>query len=217
MPCRPIYSREQRQRSPRRPPVSAAPPTPLRGPAEKSGHLHRAGTPRDNCVHPQTAAKAIQPGGPQLGAMSNIRGRDEILVTVMEHQKAIVGASGSCWLHVPVRCCACRLNRNREARPRKTFKQKLSKPNRLVERCSDQHTLGCLNRSKAIAKLSHGPLGALLLLSLPKACRTLRVNVTALGAEFLVGSSHKLCGTHRAMASLGAGALLEAMPRSWWG
>lgn len=73
------------------------------------------------------------------------------------------------------------------------------------------NTLGCLNPIAEVAQLAHGA-GALLLVDACQSLPHLPVNVAALGADFLVGSSHKLCGPTGMGFLWGREALLEAMP-----
>jgi cysteine desulfurase/selenocysteine lyase len=73
------------------------------------------------------------------------------------------------------------------------------------------NTLGCHNPIGAIAELAHA-VGALLLVDACQSLPHLPVNVQTLGADFLVGSSHKLCGPTGMGFLWAREALLEAMP-----
>jgi cysteine desulfurase/selenocysteine lyase len=140
---------------------------------------------------------------------ANLREGDEVLLTLMEHHSNLVP-----WQLLAARTgCVLRhagLTANGEL-DLEDLKSKLSERTRLVSVVHVSNTLGCLNPIEAIASLAHG-VGALLLVD---ACQSLphqRVNVAELGCDFLVGSSHKLCGPTGMGFLWGREALLEAMP-----
>ncbi|MEY3735718.1 MAG: SufS family cysteine desulfurase, partial [Cyanobacteriota bacterium] len=87
----------------------------------------------------------------------------------------------------------------------------LSERTRLVSLVQVSNTLGCLNPIREIAALAHDA-GALLLVDACQSLAHLPVAVTSLGADFLVGSSHKLCGPTGIGFLWAREALLEAMP-----
>ncbi len=140
---------------------------------------------------------------------ANLREGDEVLLSVMEHHSNLVP-----WQLLAARTgCVLRhagVTENGEL-DLEDLKAKLSERTKLVSLVHVSNTLGCLNPIEAVAELAHGA-GALLLVD---ACQSLPhkpVDVAALGADFLVGSSHKLCGP-TGMGFLWAHeALLEAMP-----
>ena len=140
---------------------------------------------------------------------ANLREGDEVLLSVMEHHSNLVpwlllAARTGCVLRHAGVTASGELNLD-------DLKAKLSDRTKLVSLVHVSNTLGCLNPIEAVAALAHGA-GALLLVD---ACQSLPhkpVDVAALGADFLVGSSHKLCGP-TGMGFLWAHeALLEAMP-----
>ncbi|MCP9935198.1 SufS family cysteine desulfurase [Cyanobium sp. Candia 9D4] len=140
---------------------------------------------------------------------ANLREGDEVLLSVMEHHSNLVP-----WQLLAARTgCVLRHAGVTESGELdlEDFKAKISDRTRLVSLVHISNTLGCLNPIEAVAELAHGA-GALLLVD---ACQSLPhkpVDVAALGADFLVGSSHKLCGP-TGMGFLWAHeALLEAMP-----
>ena len=140
---------------------------------------------------------------------ANLREGDEVLLSVMEHHSNLVP-----WQLLAARTgCVLRHAGVTESGELdlEDLKAKLSDRTRLVSLVHVSNTLGCLNPIEAVAALAHGA-GALLLVD---ACQSLPhkpVDVAALGADFLVGSSHKLCGP-TGMGFLWAHeALLEAMP-----
>ncbi len=140
---------------------------------------------------------------------ANLREGDEVLLTLMEHHSNLVP-----WQLLAART-GCVL-RHAGLTPEgeldlEDLKSKLSERTRLVSVVQVSNTLGCLNPIEAIAQLAHG-VGALLLVD---ACQSLphqSVNVARLGCDFLVGSSHKLCGPTGMGFLWGREALLEVMP-----
>ncbi len=140
---------------------------------------------------------------------ANLREGDEVLLSVMEHHSNLVP-----WQLLAARTgCVLRHAGITESGELdlEDLKAKISDRTKLVSLVHVSNTLGCLNPIEAVAELAHGA-GALLLVD---ACQSLPhkpVDVAALGADFLVGSSHKLCGP-TGMGFLWAHeALLEAMP-----
>jgi len=140
---------------------------------------------------------------------ANLREGDEVLLSVMEHHSNLVP-----WQLLAARTgCVLRHAGVTESGELdlEDLKAKISDRTKLVSLVHVSNTLGCLNPIDAVAALAHGA-GALLLVD---ACQSLPhkpVDVAALGADFLVGSSHKLCGP-TGMGFLWAHeALLEAMP-----
>ncbi len=140
---------------------------------------------------------------------ANLREGDEVLLSVMEHHSNLVP-----WQLLAARTgCVLRHAGVTESGELDLddLKAKISDRTKLVSLVHVSNTLGCLNPIEAVAALAHGA-GALLLVD---ACQSLPhkpVDVAALGADFLVGSSHKLCGP-TGMGFLWAHeALLEAMP-----
>ena len=140
---------------------------------------------------------------------ANLRQGDEVLLSVMEHHSNLVP-----WQLLAARTgCVLRHAGVTESGELdlEDLKAKLSDRTRLVSLVHVSNTLGCLNPIEAVAELAHG-VGALLLVD---ACQSLPhkpVDVAALGADFLVGSSHKLCGPTGMGFLWGREALLEAMP-----
>ena len=140
---------------------------------------------------------------------ANLREGDEVLLSLMEHHSNLVP-----WQLLAARTgCVLRHAGVTESGELdlEDLKAKLSDRTKLVSLVHISNSLGCLNPIEAVAELAHGA-GALLLVD---ACQSLPhkpVDVAALGADFLVGSSHKLCGP-TGMGFLWAHeALLEAMP-----
>ncbi|KEF40669.1 MAG: cysteine desulfurase [Cyanobium sp. CACIAM 14] len=140
---------------------------------------------------------------------ANLRAGDEVLLTVMEHHSNLVP-----WQLLAARTgCVLRHAGVTESGELdlEDLRAKLGERTKLVSLVQVSNTLGCLNPIAEVAALAHG-VGALVLVD---ACQSLPhqpVDVAALGADFLVGSSHKLCGPTGMGFLWGREALLEAMP-----
>jgi cysteine desulfurase/selenocysteine lyase len=91
------------------------------------------------------------------------------------------------------------------------LRSKLNERTRLVSLVQVSNTLGCLNPIAEVSALAHAA-DALVLVDACQSLPHLPVNVKELGADFLVGSSHKLCGPTGMGFLWGREALLEAMP-----
>ncbi len=174
--------------------------------ARVAGFVGAAG-PRE-IVFTRNASEAINLVARTWGD-ANLRAGDEVLVSVMEHHSNLVP-----WQLLAARTgCVLRhvgLTASGEL-DMEDFSAKLSERTRLVSVVQVSNTLGCLNPIAAIATQAHR-VGALLLVD---ACQSLphqMVNVAQLGCDFLVGSSHKLCGPTGMGFLWAREALLEAMP-----
>ena len=140
---------------------------------------------------------------------ANLRPGDEVLLTVMEHHSNLVP-----WQLLADRT-GCVLRHagltNTGELDLNDLRSKLNERTRLVSLVQVSNTLGCLNPIAEVAALAHAA-GALVLVDACQSLPHLPVNVKELGADFLVGSSHKLCGpTGRGFLWV-RDALLEAMP-----
>ena len=140
---------------------------------------------------------------------ANLRPGDEVLLTVMEHHSNLVP-----WQLLADRTgCVLRhagLTDTGEL-DLTDLRSKLNERTRLVSLVQVSNTLGCLNPIAEVAALAHAA-GALVLVDACQSLPHLPVNVKQLGADFLVGSSHKLCGPTGMGFLWGREALLEAMP-----
>jgi cysteine desulfurase/selenocysteine lyase len=140
---------------------------------------------------------------------ANLRPGDEVLLTVMEHHSNLVP-----WQLLADRTgCVLRhagLTETGEL-DLDDLRSKLSERTRLVSLVQVSNTLGCLNPIAEVAALAHAA-GALVLVDACQSLPHLPINVAQLGADFLVGSSHKLCGPTGMGFLWGREALLEAMP-----
>jgi cysteine desulfurase/selenocysteine lyase len=140
---------------------------------------------------------------------ANLREGDEILLTLMEHHSNLVP-----WQLLAQRTgCVLRHVGITETGELDVddFRSKLSDRTRLVSLVHFSNTLGCRNPLELVIPAAHA-VGALVLVD---ACQSLahqRTSVSALGADFLVGSSHKLCGPTGMGFLWAKEALLDSMP-----
>ncbi len=134
---------------------------------------------------------------------------DEILLTIMEHHSNIVP-----WqLLANRRGCILRyVEVTSEGQfDIDDFLQKLNERTKLVSLVHISNTLGCCNPINKVSDLAH-KAGALVLVD---ACQSLAhksIDVASMGIDFLVGSSHKICGPTGVGFLWGRENLLESMP-----
>jgi len=140
---------------------------------------------------------------------ANLRAGDEVLLTVMEHHSNLVP-----WQLLAQRTgCVLRhvgITESGEL-DLDDFRSKLNERTRLVSLVHISNCLGCCNPLDQVIPAAHA-VDALVLVD---ACQSLAhkpVDVAALGADFLVGSSHKLCGPTGMGFLWARETLLEAMP-----
>ena len=140
---------------------------------------------------------------------ANLRAGDEVLLTVMEHHSNLVP-----WQLLAQRTgCVLRhvgITESGEL-DLEDFRAKLSERTRLVSLVHISNALGCCNPLDQVIPAAHA-VGARVLVD---ACQSLAhklIDVAALDVDFLVGSSHKLCGPTGMGFLWAREALLEAMP-----
>ena len=159
-------------------------------------------------VFTRNASEAINLVARSWGEV-NLQAGDEVLLTVMEHHSNLVP-----WQLLAARTgCVLRhagLTPSGEL-DLEDLRSKLNERTKLVSLVQVSNTLGCLNPIASIAALAHGA-GALLLVDACQSLPHLPIDVAQLGADFLVGSSHKLCGPTGMGFLWGRETLLEAMP-----
>ncbi len=134
---------------------------------------------------------------------------DEILLTVMEHHSNLVP-----WQMLAERT-GCKL-RHVGITPHgeldiDDLSAKLSKRTRLVSFVHISNTLGCCNPVREVSNLAKR-YGALVLLDACQSLAHMPIDVSSLGIDFLVGSSHKLCGPTGIGFLWAREELLEKMP-----
>ena len=140
---------------------------------------------------------------------ANLGPGDEVLLSVMEHHSNLVPwqllaeRSGCVLRHVGLTASG--------ELDLEDLRLQINERTRLVSLVQVSNTLGCLNPIAEVAALAHAA-GALLLVDACQSLAHLNVDVVSLGADFLVGSSHKLCGPTGMGFLWGREALLEAMP-----
>jgi cysteine desulfurase/selenocysteine lyase len=177
------------------------------GARQKVARFLGAAGPRE-IVFTRNASEAINLVARTWGE-ANLRAGDEVLLTVMEHHSNLVP-----WQLLAARTgCVLRhvgLTDTGEL-DLEDFRAHLSERTRLVSLVQVSNTLGCLNPIEQVVPLAH-TAGALVLVDACQSLPHLPVDVTRLGCDFLVGSSHKLCGPTGMGFLWGREALLEAMP-----
>ena len=140
---------------------------------------------------------------------ANLGPGDEVLLTVMEHHSNLVP-----WQLLAARTgCVLRhagLTESGEL-DLEDLRGQISERTKLVSLVQVSNTLGCLNPIEQVVELAHAA-GALVLVDACQSLPHLVVNVVQLGCDFLVGSSHKLCGPTGMGFLWAREALLEAMP-----
>ena len=140
---------------------------------------------------------------------ANLHADHEILLTVMEHHSNLVP-----WqlLASRIGCRLCHVGLTDDGRlDLESLRAQISERTQLVALAHISNTLGCCNPIEEIASLAHD-VGALLLVDACQSLAHMPVDVVALNADFLVGSSHKLCGPTGIGFLWAREQLLEAMP-----
>ena len=149
----------------------------------------RAASPRE-IVFTRNASEAINLVARSWGE-ANLREGDEVLLTLMEHHSNLVP-----WQLLAQRTgCVLRHVGITEAGELdlEDFRSKLTDRTRLVSLVHISNALGCCNPLDQVIPAAHAA-GALVLVD---ACQSLAhkpIDVAGLDVDFLVGSSHKLCG-----------------------
>ena len=166
-----------------------------------------AASPRE-IVFTRNASEAINLVARSWGE-ANLKPGDEIVLTVMEHHSNLVP-----WQLLAARTgCVLRhagLTETGEL-DLDDLRSQINGRTKLVSLVQVSNTLGCLNPIQAIAPLAHAA-GALLLVDACQSLPHLPVDVAQLDCDFLVASSHKLCGPTGMGFLWAREALLEAMP-----
>jgi len=142
-------------------------------------------------------------------ALDRLRPGDEILTTVMEHHSNLVP-----WQLVAARTGAVLRHVGVTAEGEldlADLQRQLGPRTRLVTLVHVSNTLGCLNPVAEVAALAHG-VGARVLLDACQSLPHLPIAATSLGCDWLVGSSHKLCGPTGMGFLWGRRELLEEAP-----
>ena len=140
---------------------------------------------------------------------ANLHEGDEVLLTLMEHHSNIVP-----WQMLAKRTgCVLRFGDLTDCGELdlNDLRQKLSERTRLVSLAHLSNVLGCFNPISEVTAEAHR-FGALVLLDACQSLPHMPVDVSRLGCDFLVGSSHKLCGPTGMGFLWAREELLDAMP-----
>jgi cysteine desulfurase / selenocysteine lyase len=140
---------------------------------------------------------------------ANLQAEDVIILTEMEHHSNLV----------PWQMLALEKNLRLEFIPvtpdglldLEAYRQLLELRPKLVAFTQMSNVLGTINPADEIIQLAH-QVGALTLVDAAQSVPHLPVDVTALDADFLVFSAHKMCGPTGIGILYGKLPLLEAMP-----
>jgi cysteine desulfurase / selenocysteine lyase len=174
---------------------------------EKTARFVGSANPRE-IVFTRNASEAINLVARSWGE-AFLRPGDEVLLTVMEHHSNLVP-----WQLLAARTgCVLRhvgLTETGEL-DLDDLRAKLSERTKLVSLVQVSNTLGCLNPVAQVAALAHSA-GALVLVDGCQSLPHLSVDVKQLDCDFLVGSSHKLCGPTGMGFLWARESLLDAMP-----
>ena len=177
------------------------------GARESVARFIGATSPRE-IVYTRNASEAINLVARSWGD-AFLREGDEVLLTLMEHHSNLVP-----WQLLAQRTgCVLRHAGVTESGELDVddWISKLNERTRLVSVVHVSNTLGALNPVARLAELAHSA-GALILVD---ACQSLphqSLSVAQLDCDFLVGSSHKLCGPTGMGFLWAREALLESMP-----
>ena len=142
-------------------------------------------------------------------ALDQLQPGDEILTTVMEHHSNLVP-----WQMVAARTGAVLRHVGLTASGEldlDDLRAQLNGRTRLVAMVHVSNTLGCLNPIAEVVALSHA-VGARVLVDACQSLPHLPVDVNQLDCDWLVGSSHKLCGPTGMGFLWGRRELLEQAP-----
>ena len=140
---------------------------------------------------------------------TNLKDGDEILISIMEHHSNIVP-----WQllakHKGCKLIYAGITSDGEL-DIEDIKKKITSKTKLISLVHISNTLGCCNPIKDIAKIGHDNNSLILV----DACQSLahqKIDVQDLNIDFLVGSSHKICGPTGIGFLWGQKTHLEEMP-----
>jgi len=141
--------------------------------------------------------------------LDNLGRGDAVVVTELEHHanfvpwQFIASRTGASFLHIPIDDSAeLRLDSLDEVARHGNIK--------VVATGLVSNSIGTINPVETIAAWAHDQ-GAIMVVDAAQAAPHRRVDVQAIGADFVAFSSHKLCGPSGAGALWGRAELLEAM------
>eukprot|EP00434_Breviolum_minutum_P027327 symbB.v1.2.024164.t1/scaffold2264.1/size174359/19 len=159
-------------------------------------------------IFTRNATEAINLVARTWGA-ANISSGDEILLTVMEHHSNLVP-----WQQLAesngAKLKFGRLLSNGTL-DIEHFESLINERTKLVGLCHVSNVLGCVNPIERIAKKCHS-LNAKLMVDACQSVPHMPVDVQSLGADWLVASSHKMCGPTGIGFLWGRAELLRSSP-----
>ncbi|MDF5715193.1 MAG: SufS family cysteine desulfurase [Rhizonema sp. NSF051] len=141
--------------------------------------------------------------------MNNLKRGDEIILSVMEHHSNLVP-----WHFVASKTGA--VLKFVDLAPEETFdleqfKKLVSDKTKLVSIVHVSNTLGCINPVKEICEIAH-KYGAKVLIDACQSVPHMPINVQQIDCDWLVASSHKMCGPTGIGFLYGKLELLRSMP-----
>lgn len=163
---------------------------------------------RQEIVYTRNASEAINLVAYAWG-MNNLQAGDEIILSVMEHHSNLIP-----WQFVAQRTGAVlkfvELNENQEF-DLELFRSLISDQTKLVSIVHVSNTLGCINPVEEITAIAHH-YGAKVLIDACQSVPHMPIDVQAIDCDWLVASSHKMCGPTGIGFLYGKLPLLRAMP-----
>lgn len=163
---------------------------------------------RDEIVFTRNASEAINLVAYAWG-LSNLEAGDEVLLSVMEHHSNLVPwqlvaqRTGAVLKHVPLT--------DAQDFDLEAYRQLVGNKTKLVAINHVSNTLGCINPVAEVVERAH-QYGAKVLIDACQSVPHMRVDVQALGCDWLVASGHKMCGPTGAGFLYGKLDVLKAMP-----
>jgi len=173
----------------------------------KVANFINAASDRD-IVFTRNASEAINLVAYTWG-LTNIKEGDEIILSVAEHHSNLVP-----WQILAQKTGAVLRFVNltpEETLDLKQLKELLNERTKLVSTFHLSNVLGCVNPIADIVEWAHA-VGAKVLVDACQSVPHMPVDVQALGADFLVASSHKMCGPTGMGFLFGKAEILEEMP-----
>lgn len=163
---------------------------------------------RQEIVYTRNASEAINLVAYAWG-MNNLQAGDEIILSVMEHHSNLIP-----WQFVAQRTGAVlkfvELNENQEF-DLEQFRSLISDKTKLVSIVHVSNTLGCINPVEDITAIAHH-YGAKVLIDACQSVPHMPIDVQAIDCDWLVASSHKMCGPTGIGFLYGKLPLLRDMP-----
>ena len=163
---------------------------------------------RQEIVFTRNATEAINLVAYSWG-MNNLKAGDEIILSVMEHHSNLVP-----WQIIAQKTGAVvkyvHLSESEEL-DMEHYQSLLSDKTKLVALVHISNALGCINPVEEIVRLGH-QYGAKVLIDACQSVPHMKVDVQAIGCDWLVASGHKMCGPTGIGFLYGKQDLLEQMP-----